>query len=346
MIIHFLTMDGSPLGVTMKTLYGEDGIIGCGGSEYLMLTLCEEWANAGHEVVLFNNPREFGVSPFEQRNISDFNPNDKRDVLINFRSANPRTVATTNCLKVWLSTDQLSTGDYAAFSHHVDKIVGISPRHAQFFNQYYGIQNMIVIDIPIRTQDFDQMKDVVKIKNRLIFTSVPARGLDNLWRIYPLIQKEIPDVSVAITSDYRLWGVGASNEHFRVKWMNRSNVLFFGALPRRKYVEELMKSQITLYPCNYDELFCVAIAEAQYAGAYPITSNAGALPTTNMGAVLPLDANDRSNDKTYADAVIAMLEHPDELLAVRQKEVHKKAKERFDPKRIMLEWDDLVFSKG
>ena len=55
-------------------------------------------------------------------------------------------------------------------------------------------------------QDFDKFFGEVKIKNRLIFTSVPGRGLDNLLRIYPTIENAIPDVSLAITSDYRLWG--------------------------------------------------------------------------------------------------------------------------------------------
>ena len=86
-------------------------------------------------------------------------------------------------------------------------------------------------------------------------------------------------------------GCRASNEQFVYRWHSMGNVSYFGALPRIRYIEELMKSQILLYPCNYDELFCVSVAEAQYAGAYPITSATGALPTTNMGTVLNVDAD-------------------------------------------------------
>lgn len=340
MKLHFLTNDGSPLGVSVKSLYGQDGHAGVGGSEYLMLTLCEEWHKRGHEVILYNDG-ENGASCFEQRPIAAYQPNEPRDMLINFRSPNPRSVATTNCKKVWLSTDQFSTNDYRAFSSCVDKIVCISPRHAEFFEQAYGIRNTTVIDIPVRLQDFDEVEPVERVKNRLIFTSVPARGLDNLLRIYPIIHREVPDVSLAITSDYRLWGVGPSNEHFRVKWMRQENVSYFGAMPRREYIRELLKAQILAYPCNYDELFCVSVAEAQYAGAYPITSNCGALPTTNMGTVLPLNSDDPANDRIFANAVIQALSNE---LPPKQLDVSTKALRRFSPEVVLQKWDELVFA--
>ena len=156
----------------------------------------------------------------------------------------------------------MSVGNYREFAGHVDKIVTISPRHAQYFKDNYGIQNAEVIDIPVRVQDYEEVRQnerIEKVKNRLLFSSVPARGLDNLWRVYQRIQREVPDVNLVITSDYRLWGVGASNEHFRVKWMHITNVDFMGAVPRAQLIREQMKAQILLYPSNYDELFCVAV---------------------------------------------------------------------------------------
>lgn len=154
MKIEMLCNDGSPLGVTAKTLWGLDGNVGVGGSEYLMITLCEEWRKQGHDVILYNNPRERNASSFEQRNINEFNPGDHRDVLINFRSPNPLTLQVRGCLKVWLSTDQMSVGDYRYFSGQVDKIVCISQRHVDYFRQTYGIEKAIYIDIPVRLDDF------------------------------------------------------------------------------------------------------------------------------------------------------------------------------------------------
>jgi glycosyltransferase involved in cell wall biosynthesis len=340
MKLHILCEDGSPLGVTLRDLWGEGNRgIGIGGSEYALLTMCEEWHKAGHEVILYNNPLTANGSPFEQRNKGSFDPNEDRDVLIVFRSPNPRSIAAKG-LKVWWSCDQETIGDFAHFATTVHKVVCISPRHAQYFAERYGIHKTTVIDIPVRIGDYDRLGEVEKIKNRLIFTSVPARGLDNLIKIYPKIQQAIPDVSLAITSDYRLWGCPASNEHFRSKWSTQPNVSFFGALPREKYNLELMKAQILLYPCEYDELFCVSVAEAQYAGAYPITSNAGALPTTNMGTVLEGDV--RIMDRFFVDAVVNMLKDPEGLKRA-QDDVRQKAMDRFNPDRILKEWDEKIF---
>jgi glycosyltransferase involved in cell wall biosynthesis len=344
MIIHMLCNDGSPLGITSKTIWGDQWQIGTGGSEYAMITLCEEWHNQGHEVVLYNDPKERNASPFEQRFIQEFEVNAPRDVLINFRSPNYRTISANNCLKVWFSTDQMSVGDYRSFAPHVHKIVTISPRHAQYFSEQYGINNSIVIDLPVRTYDYDGIKED-KVPNRILFSSVPARGLDNLLRIYKILIQEFPEINLAITSDYRLWGTGGpGNEQFRVKWMHVPSVEFFGALPRQQLILEQLKSQITLYPSNYDELFCIAIAESQYAGSYPITSNSGSLPTTNMGTVLELDANDPRNDRIFADTVLELLTSNHDMLARKQLQVHLKAKERFSQEKILQEWDEKVFN--
>ena len=87
MIIHLLCRDGSPLGCTSRDIYGEGQRgIGVGGSELALLTMCEEWTKAGHEVVLYNNPLELNASSFEQRHVKWYRPKDERDVLIVFRT--------------------------------------------------------------------------------------------------------------------------------------------------------------------------------------------------------------------------------------------------------------------
>ncbi len=340
MKIDILCSDGSPLGVTSKTLWGDGYRIGLGGSEYALITMCEEWTKVGYEVVLYNDPFEFWASPFEQRPKNSFHPGDDRDVLIIFRSPNPQ-VAVSNGLKVWWSCDQQTQGSFAAFAGLVDKIVCISPYHQQYFQNIYGIHDTVCIDLPIRVDDFAQV-NVERIPDRLVFTSVPARGLDNLWRVWDIIYKEFPSATLTITSDYRLWGVTASNEQFRVKWMARNGYFFVGAVPRLRYLEEIMKSSIILYPSNYDELFCISVAEAESAGCYPITSSIGALSTTNMGRVLDVSANDPHNDRLFADAVLSLLNHPDELDALRV-ETMNKSLVRFCPDTILKEWDKKVF---
>src|SRR3990167_9125269 len=149
---------GSSLGVCESTIWGDRFRGGVGGSELALLTMCRLWHDEGHKVVLYNNPWSIngvgGTSEFEQRPIHAFSPGDNRDILIIFRTPNPKAVPAKG-KKIWWSCDQYTVGDYRHFSSFVDKIVCISPFHARYFEEVYGITNTIVIDLPVRLQDLD-----------------------------------------------------------------------------------------------------------------------------------------------------------------------------------------------
>lgn len=342
LIIHILTNDGSPLGVSLRDLWGEGKRgIGIGGAEYGLLTLCEEWHNAGHEVILYNDPLDPNGSPFEQRPINAFNPSEKRDIVIIFRSPNPKGII-ANGLKIWWSTDQYTIGSFQDFAPHVQKIVTISPFHTEYFKQTYGITNTIPIDLPIRVKDMDGICDE-KEPYRLIFTSVPDRGLPHLWGMWPAIKQEVPQAMLVITSDYRLWGLREPrNDQHRQQWISREGYMFLGAIPRRRLIEEQLKAQIIAYPCLYDELFCISVAEAQVCGVYPVTSSTGALISTNMGKVIPGNPGSVTFNNEFVGTIVSLL-IGQEVLKQRQEEVKKKAIERFHPSRILEQWDRLVF---
>jgi len=345
MKIDILCNDGSPIGVTYQTMMGDDPEqIGVGGAELALLTMCEEWTKLGHTVTLYNNPRVYNASPFEQLNINSFYPHDKRDVLIVFRSPNHK-IAGANGLKVWWSCDQFTVGDFRQFSGYVDKIVTISPFHTKYFEDTYGIKNTIPIDLPVRINDYDGI-EIEKVPNRIIFTSIPHSGLHLLFDMWGDIRKEIPDAALVITSDYRLWGNYSPgvDEYRYLGVMNAKNgVIYLGAIPRRQLVKEELSAQLFVYPAIYEELFCIACSEAMYASAYPITSSTGALETTNMGTVIPKDAGDLYQQ--FINEIVYLLTNKDEL-KLRQQQVHELALQRFAPSVILKQWDEKVFKHG
>jgi len=336
--IHILCNDGSPIGVTSKTIWGDANRIGVGGAELALLTMCEQWHLAGHEVILYNllSPVPSDVSPFEQRLISQFDPKDKRDVLIVFRSPNSKAIVAKG-LKVWWSTDQYTIGDFAKFSSYVDKIVCISEFHRNYFKQTYKIDNVIVIDLPVRVDDYKDKK-ISKIKNRVLFSSVPDRGLQYLHAMWFALKRKIPDLSLTITSDYRLWGSSRLNERHVLSWMKYDDVEFMGAISRAEFIEKELEAEWFIYPCIYDELFCISCAEAQVTGAYPITTANGALSTTNMGTLIAVDMNNSHNHRAFINNVVDTIGR-----GVDMAEVQRKAIERFSPKRILKQWDEKVF---
>ncbi len=336
MKIEVLCGGGSPDGVHLSDIYGKNGRIGVGGAELGLLTLCEGWSKAGNEVILYNNPkRQDGV--FEQRNVADFERNERGDVVIIFREPTDK-VMSVQVPKIFFSCDQYTVGDFAHFARFVDKVVTISPYHSRYFERVYNIQNSIPIDIPVRTWEYDT--ETEKVPNRLIFTSVPDRGLEIVAQTFPQITAQVPDASLVVTSDYRLWGVGSPmNQQFVQMFMRMGNVEFLGAVPRERLVQEQLKAQIHYYPCTYEELFCIAVAESQVAGALPITTPVGALGTTNMGIQIDGNTIDVAVQQVFIQKTIEYLRNTH--LSQIQKDLQAKAKERFSLDRILSEWEKV-----
>jgi glycosyltransferase involved in cell wall biosynthesis len=347
MKIDILTSDGSPLGISLKDLWGSGSRgIGVGGSEYALLTMCEQWHNDGHEVVLYNNPISPEGNLFEQRKLQQFDPKQSPDVLIVFRSPNPLAIASRAKLKVWWSCDQftlphLKFNDFAPF---MDKVVVISEYHAEYFEDVYHIHDVEVIDLPVRYQDFENL-ELKKVPYRMIFTSVPDRGLQHLHAMWPIIKRDIPEAELHITSDYRLWGIpDARNQQHRLNWMRQNGVKFLGAIPRTQLLQEQAEASLLLYPSFYDtaELFCISCAEAQAMGVYPITSDWGALKTTNMGTIISGRADMVPFREAFIDQVKRLCAEP-LVLAEEAHKVSAKAYNRFHPETISKQWEMKIF---
>ncbi|MCK5344049.1 MAG: glycosyltransferase, partial [Candidatus Heimdallarchaeota archaeon] len=300
------------------------------------------WHNAGHDVTLYNNPRENNVGLFKQMHINQFDPKKDRDFLIVFRSPNDRMFGAKG-KKIWWSTDQSTVGNFKTFGSKVDKIVVISEFHAKHFKDAYGLDDTIIIDLPVRLNDYKN-NSVEKVPYRFIFSSIPDRGLFQMAQIWDMMRGRLPeDASLVITSDYRLWGVGApNNETYKMMFIKKPGAEFIGAVKRKRLIAEQLKADIHAYSCLYDELFCISIAESQVAGAYPITSDIGALQTTNMGTFV--EGNPVQNDwmTRFTNKILEVIDDR-EGLEEKRREVQERAVERFDPKRIMKEWNEKVF---
>jgi glycosyltransferase involved in cell wall biosynthesis len=189
---------------------------------------------------------------------------------------------------------------------------------------------------------------VKKIKNRAIFCSIPDRGLAELHAAWPLILKEVPDATLVITGDYRLWGLSTPNNHFhRLMWTDFvDSVHFLGKVSRKDLVVLQSEAEIMAYPCIYEELFCISAAECQVAGAYPVTSGFGALVTTNeFGTII---SGDPHTPHFISEFTRTIVEH----FTSRRGELEEiapfmmdKAKERFSWRNIAQRWIRL-FEEG
>lgn len=340
MKIDVLCRDGSPIGVVEADINGEvPGKLGVGGAELALLTMCAAWKFNGHDVTLYNDPRVVGQSTFKQRHVVQFNPQEDRDILIIFRSPNPVAVGAKG-LKIWWSCDPCTIDDYAAFAKQVDRIVTISPYHSRYFKDHYGIDDTTYIDLPVRTWEYKQ--EVPKKPKQCMFTSIPDRGVKELQLAWGAIVSQVPDASLVITSDWRLWSEWASADQIRpyqLSFARLPNVNYLGAVKRPELVKVQMESELLTYPCIYEEMFCIAAAEAQVAGAIPITSEYGALTTTNMGICLHGNPRDRNWTELFIQTVVEKLKSPNlQEEGTRLREI---AMKRFSIETILDKWYEV-----
>lgn len=330
--------DGSPIGVTPPDIYGR----GVGGAELAMMTWAEVMARRSHLIRIYNDPSRPDIyNGVYYRPKSCFDAEDKsRDVFILFRSPNLLLRVAQAQLKIHWSTDQETVGDYGRdIVPFADKIVCISPFHAEYYQAHYGGNSKIgYIDLGTKLDDY--RGEVEKIPGRCIFCSVPDRGLEVLKMLWKKIKQRVPEASLVITSDYRLWGVATPRNHkHRLAWAGTSDVEFLGKVERHRLIREQMMAVCQPYPCTYEELFCISAAECQVAGAIPVTSAAGALRTTNRWGTL-LDGNVAAPDwqRHFIDAVVEAINQPAEHRAKMQAE----ARAVFDWDIICEQWEKLI----
>lgn len=338
LVIDVLCNDGSPLGVHPGLIWTR----GVGGAELALMSWAEEMGSRGHAVTIYNDPTEEGFhghacySPkgaFRRRR-------DDRDVLLLWRSPHPDLRRSTARMKVWWSTDQYTVGDFRMdILPFVDMSVCISPHHREHHIQRYGADpdRILDIDLGVRLTDYDLDEPPERVATQCLYCSVPDRGLDVLRLVWPKIKEREPRATLFITGDYRLWGAPSPGDvKHRLEWLHEMDVHYLGAIPRRELIALQLASGVHSYPCTYDELFCISSAECQVAGAVSVTTEVGALRTTNQyGLRVPGTPADPGWLDLYTDTVLQAMEWPIASMVYE-------ARKRFDWATICDRWEAIL----
>lgn len=160
------------------------------------------------------------------------------------------------------------------------------------------------------------------------------------------IHAQVPDAHLVITSDWRLWAEWAGEDAvrpYKLSFARLPNVTYLGAIKRPELVKIQLESELLTYPSIFEEMFCIAAAEAQVAGALPITSEYGALSKTNMGICLYGNPKDSDWQDRFVQTVVYQLNNP-EKLREEQCRLREIAMKRFSLETVMDRWYSEVFN--
>ncbi len=258
------------------------------GSDSSALRLC--YALVGrHRTQVFTSTNDEGVvRSVSFYPLSRFDPSSYVDVLIFFRIVPPAMLERSNArITIWWITDVPDSTMSPVDLSRIDRVIAISQFQRRIFLAFhpsFDPTRVIVIehgvDMTEYLSDSDDSAKPLKVENRLIYCSSPARGLTHLVDILPRIQRELPSTELLITFDYTLRGRRPEIDFFRRCFESLANVRYLGKLSREELVAAQKSSMIMVYPATYAEGFCLSALECMAAGAVPVTSSYGALDTT------------------------------------------------------------------
>jgi glycosyltransferase involved in cell wall biosynthesis len=344
MQIDVLCNVGSVMGVTAFDIYGK----GVGGAELALLSAMQALSLRGHTVTIFNNPRtgEALYDGLAHMNVESFDPKRESDALIIFRTPYERFLpdpaqAATKRLVWWPTDKDIADPVVRRLGTICHATVAISPFHADRLIDFTPRSKMVVIDCGVRLEDY--AAKVKRVPGRLIYCSVPDRGLPHLLKAWPIIKAGIPGASLTITSDYRLWGLPPGAEKHADAWADQPDAEFLGAVPRKELCRLQQQAEIMAYSCMDEELFCIAAAECEVAGALPVTPDIGCMKTTNeFGIIVPGEPWSRGYLEGWAECIIRLLGAEHEFLERRRASMMAKARERFDMARVAERWEAVL----
>jgi len=344
MRIDILPVSGSPRNIIPDDIYNR----GVGGSELFCMALWKLLAQNGYDIYYYNDPHRVGnYDGVHYLPNYAFDPNIENRVLISFRGYDPRIAQSKRIKHIGISTDQFTNLEYPYdkfWYPSVDKMIGISEFHKQDHLTRYGecANKMQVIDIGSDPKEYNA--EIEKIPYQCIYCSVPDRGLQYLAEYWDVLKEKIPELKLILSSDYRLWGVSyPANEKYREMFKNKRDVEFLGKIDRVELIKYQLQSEVQLYPCDYQENFCIANSECQMAGCFTITSNQGALCTTNMtlGRI-----NGVPTDNDFAHKFISRTVEYFNLSFEQRKDIGNdikmQAHNRFSWNRILPKWLEIL----
>lgn len=315
---------------------------GVGGAESSLMLLAKELADKGYRVEIYNRTETVGnFDGVIYRSIAEYEPSQYCDVFVLFRAWHPAVEVANASLKVFWSCDQYTdvegVWEMKVFPE-VDITICISKYHKKYIQENYKDHGKLeILELGVRWEDYEKLPE--KQKDKIIFCSVPHRGLDHLAKYLPVIKERVPDLELVITSDFRLWGQATpNNEEYKTMLEKFPYVRFLGKIPREELVKEQLTSEIMAYPTNYYECFCISAMECMAAGAVPITSDLGALPTTvgEGGVVL----SNSKLDTDFVDSVVELLTNSKKLEAYRKK--GRSIAQKHDWKAVVNDWVALI----
>jgi glycosyltransferase involved in cell wall biosynthesis/hydrogenase maturation factor len=238
----------------------------------------------------------------------------------------------------------------------IDKFICLCSDHAHYVEAKHPyLKDKIVISSNgISSRIIDAIEKNNKIERnpyRLIYSSSPDRGLEQLIPIFKRVKEFIPELELHIFYGFDNINKVIEKNPFVAKMrdsiMNGINstdgIFWHGRVGQYELIIEWLKSTFWCYPINFTETSCISCMEAQACGVIPIVSPVWALAENVMhGVFVNGDIEDKLTLNRFAGEIIRLCK--DENLRNRiTKDIKMDARVRFNWERYVDQWESWIF---
>jgi glycosyltransferase involved in cell wall biosynthesis len=187
----------------------------------------------------------------------------------------------------------------------IKNIFGLTDWHKNYIKSIFP-------DFTINTTNYgiNEIQNASKIKNSFIYSSFPNRGLVILMRMWPRIRKILPDATLNIycNLDHDWVNKVAPEDINEIKTLLKlkpSGVTNHGWVNKKTLKNAWATADYWLYPCKFEETFCLTAFEAAISKTFVISNNLAGLSETvgDRGLVVYGDARTEEWQENILDAL-------------------------------------------
>jgi len=323
---------------------------GLGGSETCAGRLAETMAADGHHVTLYGDIasecEQYGVYMVPWQN---FKPEEEYfDLFVASRNLAPIDERLRAKRKVVVLHDiWLMSGQHISDYHRavVDKFFVLTPWHYDFVKGHHALpdEKLQIVPNGVNVEIFDEFDPSKKVPGKMIWTSSPDRGLDNLLYCLPWIQERVAEAHLDVYYGWHNYkeSVKSRNDVHGMRQIENlqkaiddaHGVSMHGRIDQHDLAKKWAECSLWGYPTTFTETYCLSAKEAQCSGTPIVCSDVAALSTT-VG-----DYGHLIHHQPYSkEGRVEFVEKCVELLSDREKWVAASARSLEGSKGIS--WDD------
>ena len=328
-----------------------------GGSESAVVFMARALAGRGHRVRVFSRcerPGDYdGVVYRDLADFPDFAEAGACDVFICCRHLRGLAAPVRAKASIVWNHDILPrqlAQQLNSLMFKVDRLFVLSEFHRSQFERRLSLpaDRYEVTRNGVDLVGIDEaIEGVARDPERLLYTSRPERGLEQLLAMWPELKRRRPGLKLAV-AHYDNPGADAQMRAFLDRLHQTAEALpdvtFLGPLSKRELYREIAGSALVVYPATFPEVSCISALEAAACGTPMVASRYCALKESvvdgETGLLVPGDPHTQEYQERFIAAVDCLWQEED-WLADMAEAARQRIEERYQWSDIAAEWEAL-----